>query len=323
MKFFLDLPIPNLSKKIVFNEPLFLIGSCFTEHIGSKLSSLHFPVMQNPHGILFDSLAIARAIDDYINKRIYSEADLFLLNDVWNSWNFHTSYSDPIKSNCLEKINHSIGLSHEFLKSSKWLVITLGSAFSYSLNENGNSVANCHKANQSIFTKNLKSVASLEILWTQLISKIKIFNPSINIVFTVSPVRHIRDGVIENNRSKARLIEIVHQFVNNRDIFYFPAYEYQIDILRDYRFYDIDFVHPNFAATEYIFNRFIDWFLHPSEKELFESMRSLRDAMNHRPRHPGTALHKQFLLQHLEKSKLLQKNYSFFDLKKEITYFSQ
>lgn len=322
MSFFLDIPLKKAAKNFSYKDPLFLIGSCFTEHIGNKLHQLHFNIQQNPHGILFDSYAIVHALHDYMQKRSYNDDSLFYQNDLWNSWAFHSQFSSPYKAESIAKINASIVGAHEHLKQSKWLVITLGSSFSYWHHGISSFVANCHKVNQTAFQKTLVDIIDLQTLWKNTLADLFAFNPQLHIIFTISPVRHIRDGVIENNRSKARLLETVHSLVNNESVFYFPAYEYQIDILRDYRFYDIDLVHPNFAATEFIMDRFIDLFFLDSEKDLLEEMKQLRSAYNHRSMHPDTTAHQMFKEKQLTKSRLLQKKYPFLNLNKEIEFFS-
>lgn len=323
MKFFLDLPIPETNSSFSFKDALFLIGSCFTEHIGSKLHALHFNTLQNPHGIMFDSYAISQALDDYMAKRKYTEEELFYLNDVWNGWNFHSQFSSPDKHKTLQQINESIEQAHAFLKESNWIVITLGSAFSYQLTETKQPVANCHKANQSLFKKELIPSLQLTGLWKTTLNKLSAFNPGIKVMFTISPVRHIRDGVVENNRSKSQLISTVHALTNNENVFYFPAYEYQIDVLRDYRFYDIDLVHPNFAATEYIIERFFDWYLDKNDLVLLKEMKELRAAFNHRPMHEETNAHQNFMNTYKEKCRMLHNKYPFLNLEKELKYFSQ
>jgi hypothetical protein len=323
MKFFLDLTIPESNKSFSYKDAIFLIGSCFTEHIGSKLGSLRFNTLQNPHGILFDSYAISHALEDYINQQTYRDTDLFHLHDVWHSWHFHSLFSSSDKENALNKINTSISSGHQFLKNAQWIIITLGSAFSYRLVDSGMPVGNCHKANQSKFNKALIPATQLIDLWNQTLNKLMAFNPGLNILFTISPVRHIRDGVVENNRSKAQLISTIHALINQKNIFYFPAYEYQIDVLRDYRFYDIDLVHPNFAATEYIIDRFFDWFLDKNDVVLLKEMKALRAAFNHRPMHEKTAAHKDFMQVYKQKCMMLHNQYPFLNLEKELSYFSQ
>jgi hypothetical protein len=151
-----------------------------------------------------------------------------------------------------------------------------------------------------------------------------VFNPNLRIIFTVSPVRHIRDGVTENNRSKARLIEVVHNLVNKFDqLYYFPAYELVIDVLRDYRFYDIDMVHPNYPATEFVMEKFIQSCIDEPSRQLMEEVKKIVIARKHKAFQPSTHAHRQFLLLHLEKAKDLQKRYPFLNLDEELVYFNQ
>jgi hypothetical protein len=149
------------------------------------------------------------------------------------------------------------------------------------------------------------------------------FNPNLKFIFTVSPVRHIRDGVVENNRSKARLIEVVHYLVSKFETaHYFPAYELVIDVLRDYRFYDIDLVHPNYPATEYVLEKFSETCIDPGTREIMQEVKKIVAARMHRAFQPETKAHGQFLKSHFEKAVALQKKYPFLDLKEEIRYFS-
>ena len=155
------------------------------------------------------------------------------------------------------------------------------------------------------------------------ISELMLFNPKLKIIFTVSPVRHIRDGVVENNRSKARLIEAVHNLVNKFDrVYYFPAYELVIDVLRDYRFYDIDMVHPNYPATEFVLEKFIQSCIDEPSQQIMEEVKKIVTARKHKAFQPSTNAHKQFLQAHLEKTKGLMKRYPFLDFNEELEYFS-
>ncbi|NDH07263.1 GSCFA domain-containing protein, partial [bacterium] len=232
---------------------MLLLGSCFTEHIGEALKEWKFQVRQNPHGILFGPDAICQALTDYIKGRVYCADDLFFLNECWHSWHHHSRFSATDPEETLERINGSIRENNEFLQQADWLILTLGSSFTYKLTEHaalgglksGDSVANCHRAPSDWFRKEMMSVADIQSGLLKTISAIRSFNPNLKVLFTISPVRHIRDGVVENNRSKARLIQVVQSITEEvADCYYFPAYEYVIDVLRDHRFYDIDLVHP-------------------------------------------------------------------------------
>jgi hypothetical protein len=308
-----------------------LIGSCFTEHIGNKLQELKFNVLQNPNGILFDPQSVAASLVSYIDNRQYGADDLFYLNELWQSWQHHSIFSHVDREECLRHINQSQNAAHAFLKKTSCVVITLGSSFSYRLTDvaavvsqkiNGEPVANCHRAPAQWFRKHLMSIDEINAALDNCLHRLFHFNPGLQVIFTVSPVRHIRDGVVENNRSKARLIEVVHHLVNKFDrLHYFPAYELVIDVLRDYRFYDIDMVHPNYPATEFVLEKFIQSCIDEPSQKIMEEVRKIVIARKHRPFQPATNAHRQFLLAHLEKAKDLQQRYAFLNLGDEIKYF--
>lgn len=329
MDFMVNIDIKSLPSPINYNDKILLIGSCFTEHIGNTLQELKFPVLQNPNGILFDPASVCKSLVRYIQNREYTEKDLFYLNEVWNSWEHHSRFSHPDAAVCLQLMNEACQQAHDFLKEANWVIITLGSSFSYRLTEQaggktGEGVANCHRAPAQWFNKHLLAIDETVTLLDNCYHQLKRFNPNLNILFTVSPVRHIRDGVVENNRSKARLIEAVHHIVNKFDgLYYFPAYELVIDVLRDYRFYDIDLVHPNYSATSFVLDKFAESCIDPASRQLMQEIKKIVIARKHKAFQPSTQAHQQFLATHLEKVKALQDRYPFLDLAKEAAYFSQ
>ena len=338
MEFQIPVNISKPGKQITYRDKILLTGSCFTEHIGNTLEELKFSVLQNPNGILFDPISVCKSLVSYIQNKQYTEDDLFELNEVWHSWQHHSRFSNINKKKAVHLINESQQRAHKFLKEADWIIITLGSAFFYLLtkfsesskvfplgrNLEGASVANCHRAPAQWFNKHLleidEIISALDNCYHQLMN----FNPKLNIIFTVSPVRHIRDGIIDNNRSKARLIEAVHHIVNKFDgLYYFPAYELVIDILRDYRFYDIDMVHPNYMATEFVLEKFAETYINEESQQLMQDVKKIIIARKHKAFQPETKAHQQFLLSHFEKTKMLQEKYSFLNLKEELIYFSQ
>jgi len=325
MKLMLDVDIKSPSEKITYSDKIFIIGSCFTEHIGRRLEELKFRVVQNPNGILFDPLSVTKSLNSYVDLKAYEQKDLFYLNELWQSWNHHSMFSGTNSESVLLNINISQRKAHEHLKQSSWLIITLGSSFSYQLQEEENlPVANCHRAPGQWFKKHLLSTEETVAVLTETIEKLKAFNPALNIIFTISPVRHIRDGVVENNRSKARLIEAVHELVDKYEhCWYFPAYELVIDILRDYRFYDVDLVHPNYAATEFVFEKFEESFIEEETRKLMEEVKKISNGYKHKPFQPETKSHESFLKNSFEKVKLLQEKLPQLDFSRELTYFSK
>ncbi|HEY0059230.1 MAG TPA: GSCFA domain-containing protein [Flavisolibacter sp.] len=339
MDFMLQFTPEKAERLIRHGEKILSVGSCFTEHIGNALSSLKFEVLQNPNGILFDPVSVARSITSYIRNERYGAEQLFRQGEIWNAWTHHSRFSGPDKEEVLARINRSQEQAHQFLKEASWLIITLGSSFSYRLNgttytaeaagaahlpglqEAG--VANCHRAPAQWFRKHLLSIDETVAQLDNMIHQLFRFNPSIQIIFTISPVRHIRDGVVENNRSKARLLEAVHHLVGKFDrLFYFPSYELVIDILRDYRFYSEDMVHPNYLATEYVLEQFIRTFMSDETAVLVKEIKKLNVARKHAPSHPSTEAHKRFMSIYLEKTRQLQDQYPVLNLGEELVYFS-
>lgn len=320
-----DTLVPIFSKsstKIDYSCPLFFTGSCFSQNISFHLSQRKFNVLSNPSGILFDTLSIERSLGEICDQKKYSEKDLFLFNELFGSWNHHTSFSDTNQENTLASINDSIIIAHDFIKNSKQIIITLGSAFSYYHIDEEKYVANCHKVPQTHFRKELISIDKILISLENIYSILKRINPEIKLMLTISPVRHLRDGVIDNNRSKARLIEAIHLFIQNHpEIYYFPSYEIVIDVLRDYRFYDIDFAHPNYLATQIVFDYFKEMCIDPHCYDAMDKFYSLHLAMNHRTKHPGTSAHIKFLESNLSKAKEYANTFPHLNFEQESMYF--
>lgn len=324
MNFFTNIDIKPLSSPITYHDKILLMGSCFTEHIGNNLKELKFKTLQNPNGILFETTSVCSSIVSYLQNKQYTSNNFFYYNELWQSWNHHSRFSNPSQEFCLEKINASQTDAHHFLKDADWLIITLGSSFVYQLKETGQFVANCHKAPAQWFEKYLISIDEQITMLDNAMHQLFYSNKNIKIIFTISPVRHLRDGVVDNNRSKARLLETVHHLVNKFDrLFYFPAYELVIDVLRDYRFYDIDLAHPNYAATQFVMEKFQDYAFDESTIQLSKEIKQLTIAKNHKPFHAGSKLHQQFLKQQLERAKVLAKEHSYIDLNEEFDFFGK
>jgi len=324
MSYTLQFEAKHLSKKIKHSDQVFLIGSCFTEHMTDYLNHAGFNTLSNPHGILFNPLSVTKSMDAYVNCEHKKAADLFYLNELWNSWDHHTRFSDIDKETALNEMNAAIDKAHAYIKQCDWLIITLGSAFQYHLIENKYPVANNHRAPGQWFEKELLSIATIQQALTESLEKVKAINPSIEIIFTISPVRHIRDGVVENNRSKARLIEVVHNLTNKYNyMHYFPAYELIIDVLRDYRFYDIDLVHPNFAATAAVWESFKNSCIEPLAFELMNSIEQLFRASRHKSRFPATEAHQNFIAQQIALANQLKKSHPYLKMEQLIAEFEQ
>jgi hypothetical protein len=335
MEFQLPIHFASLPQPIGYGDKILLTGSCFTEHIGNALRDWKFDTLQNPNGILFDPASVAASLVSYIRPHRYVKEDLIFLNELWQSWQHHSCYSHPDADSCLRGINESQQRAHDFLGKARWLIITLGSAWSYRLSDQADAglrhgvatdipaVANCHRAPGQTFHKHLMTIEEINAALDGCLHQLFYFNPGLRVIFTVSPVRHIRDGVVDNNRSKARLIESVHHMVGKFDrLFYFPAYELVVDVLRDYRFYDIDMVHPNYAATAYVLEKFIQHCIDEPGRRLLEEVKKIVTARRHKPFQPSTQAHRRFMEDYRQKTVELARQYPFLDLTEELGYFS-
>lgn len=328
MKFHYEFPIKKMERPIDHQQSLLMMGSCFTENIGDLLRQYKFRVMENPNGILFNPVSVAEAIQLYIQPEMVQEADLFCLNEAWHSWKHHSRFSGITAATTVQQINAAVADAHAFLKKADCLMITLGSAWVYELTEKapgyipGKVAANNHKAPADWFQKRLLGAAETLLLLQNMLVHLLEFNPKLQIIFTISPVRHLREGVIENNRSKAVLIQAVHDLVSLSDqCYYFPAYELVIDDLRDYRFYAEDLVHPNYHATRYVWEKFTEACLSEPSRELLKLIREINLAHQHRPFHDTTDIHRAFLQKYVGITAQLMKAHPELDFAAELHYF--
>jgi len=332
MDFRTILDIKTFAQRIHYGQKMLLTGSCFTEHISRYLTESKFNTLENPNGILFNPVSIADAIVGYIEQRKYSKEDLFNFNESWNSWDHHSRFSHYDAVAAVQQINEAQQQAHEFLKTADWLIVTLGSAFAYEWIGNdvllyppsrrSIVVANCHKVAADKFRKRLLTVEEVLTALDHVMHRIFLFNAKIKIIFTISPVRHLRDGFIENNKSKAVLIQAIHHIVEKFEkLYYFPAYELVIDDLRDYRFYAEDMVHPNYMATDYVWEKFTAACIDPSCYNLMKEMQKINAAINHRAFNPDSAAHQQFLQTHFKKVQALQQQYPQLNFSEELHFF--
>jgi hypothetical protein len=327
MKFKLTLEAKPSKHSIGYGDKLMLIGSCFTENIGSKFTAHLFTVKENPYGILFNPVSVSNTLTEIMEAKKYTIADLFQLNELWHSWQHHSRFSAVDSSTALTKMNASIQEAHVFLKSANRLVITLGSAWLYHLTQKaplgqGQVVANNHKAPADWFYKTLMQPGKLLENLQKLVAQLQAFNPGLHITFTISPVRHLREGLIENNRSKAVLIHAVHELVgSNEKVDYFPAYEYVMDDLRDYRFYAEDLVHPNFAASGYVWEKLVETYMHANTQAVMKQVAELQLALQHKPFFEGSIEHQKFLHACVHKTTALIEAHPALPLQPHLAFF--
>lgn len=273
-------PLKNLFN---YNTGIFMVGSCFSENVFTKLQSHKFNVLSNPSGIIYNPVSISQCICRLIEHKAYTDDELFIHDGVYRSFDHHTSFTDSDKCITLGKINTSFTSAQEFLHRSNLVIITLGSSFVYELRDNQRIVANCHKLPDSKFTRRLLTIDEISDSLNCSTDALLKVNPAIQIIFTVSPVRHLRDNAHENCVSKAHLIASINQLQNSyRQVSYFPSYELMIDELRDYRFYKADMVHPSDVAIDFIWNRFCRFCFDNKTLDFIKMYQPVLASMNHR-----------------------------------------
>ncbi len=328
MKFHYEFDVKKITSPITHQHKIMMMGSCFTENIGQLLTTNKFTLLENPNGILFNPVSVTDSINSYIHHLLMSENQLFCLNETWHSWKHHSKFSGLTPLAAIDKINASTNAAHHFLQQADYLFITLGSAWVYELTNLATNpskdvvAANNHKAPANWFNKRLLTAHETSSILQQMLTQLFHFNPSIKVIFTISPVRHLREGVVENNRSKAVLIQAVHEVVHQfNQLYYFPAYELVIDDLRDYRFYAEDLVHPNYHATQYVWEKFSTACIHPNTQVLMQQIQEINLAYQHKPFNAETAIHQAFLAKYAQITVDLMKCNPEVDLTKENHYF--
>lgn len=269
---------------IQHQDGIMLNGSCFSENLGNLFRRCRFNVDINSHGIIYNPESLAGAFDDLLNQKVYNEDDLIFHNGVFHSVHHHGRFSNAVSEVVLESVNSAIESSAEFLRKSKLIFVTFGSAWIYRLKETNKVVANCHKLPGSDFSKSLMTHLDIEQRWRELFIQLFKLNDNLKVVMTVSPVRHWRDGFMENQISKAHLLIAASKLTDEfRNVSYFPSYELLMDDLRDYRFYNQDMLHPNELAIEYVWKKLSDWCFDDKTKMLLTKIEPLIKFIEHKP----------------------------------------
>ncbi len=295
MKFSTPVTFFSVQQSISHDAKLLILGSCFAENMGEKLTYNKFNTIVNPFGIIYNPISIAKSLAHILNESTFKEDDLLFFNDKWLSLQHHGSFSNSNKAECLQTINQSINSSNKQLKKANYLFVTFGSAWVYEHEKHG-LVANCHKIPAKHFTKRLLKVEEIVAAYTSLIKNVKSSNADINIVFTVSPVRHAKDGLWENNLSKAVLHLSIKELIENFDnCTYFPAYEIVMDELRDYRFFKDDLVHPTNLAVNYVWEKFAMSYFSKETIVLMGNIQKIKQAATHKPFNFNSEKHQQFI----------------------------
>lgn len=315
MQFTTKVPVEKSIKPITYESKIMALGSCFAENIGKKFDYFKFQNITNPFGIIFNPVSIEKLINRIVNKTEFTENDIFFHNEQWHCFEVHSELSNPNKESFLNTLNELIDSTNKQLHDSTHIIITLGTAWVYRFIETNSLVANCHKVPQKQFTKELLSVDDITKSLETIINQVKSINSKATLIFTVSPVRHIKDGFMENTQSKAHLISAIHA-INRQPLttnhqpptnYYFPSYEIMMDELRDYRFYAEDMLHPNQTAINYIWEKFQDVWISTEAFKTMDIVDTIQKGMSHKPFNPSSKAHQDFLLK-LESYKLEVQN---------------
>lgn len=312
MEFITKIEIPRSAFTLSHQDKLIMFGSCFAENIGELLLQNKFDVNLNPFGILYNPSSISESINRILDKKLFTNEDIFEYRGLYQSFSHHGRFSDVDKDKCLEKINASLQTAITGIFEADFLFITFGTSYVYELKENSKIVGNCHKLPSSSFSRYRLSIDTIVRDWTILIERLKENNPTLKIIITVSPIRHLKDGAHENQLSKSILLLAVDRLCGRFDnVFYFPSYEIVLDELRDYRFYGEDMIHPNNLAIKYIWNKFSETFFSKETHLIIKEWNKISAAINHRPINQNTQDYKHFLNQTILKLDTFKTKYPY------------
>ena len=308
MEFRTQIPIQKQKDNLInYHSNILLLGSCFSENIGYKFQYYKFKNTVNPFGILFHPKAIEVFLERVVSQRIYLEDDLVFQNEQYHCFDSHSSLSNSNKNVLLNDLNEILKTVYLEIIQSSHLIITLGTAWVYKYIEQNKVVANCHKIPQKEFSKQLLSVSEITNSLKNIEVLVRKLNSSVKIIYTVSPVRHLKDGFIENQQSKSNLLSAINEYLLKSKSSYFPSYEIMMDDLRDYRFYKSDMLHPNQVAIDYIWEQFQKaWFL-DNTKPIMKKVTTIQKGMAHKPFNISSEAHISFLNKlELKKEELLK-----------------
>lgn len=304
--------IPHSTLKISYEDKIMTLGSCFAENIGKKMNAVYFLTDVNPFGVLYNPISISNSIELLLQNKIFTVDDIFENQSIWQSFSHSSQFSNPSAEACLNVINSQVELSGNFIRQTNILMITFGTAWVFEEVKSGRVVSNCHKLPAKEFVRRRLTVTEIVIEYQILIIRLQTLFPNLQILFSVSPIRHWKDGAHENNISKSILLlaidEIQKQFEH---VHYFPAYEIQMDELRDYRFYAADMLHPSDVAVDYIWNRFSETYFSLQTQQLKFQIEQYNADLAHRPIHPESEEFKKFQQKILERKTKIMSEYPF------------
>lgn len=308
---------PN-SSAICHSDKLMLLGSCFAENIGKLLLDNKFQCDVNPFGILYNPLSIAEAVRELAVQKRYTPDDLHHAEGYWFSLMHHSSFNSSDADKCLQAINERIEKGADQLSQTGWLLFTWGTAWVYTWKEDGQIVGNCHKLPERMFTRRMLEVDEIVHEYSLLLNRLHERNPKLNVLFTVSPVRHAKDGMHGNQLSKAVLLLAIDKLCATLPFcHYFPSYEIMMDELRDYRFYADDMLHPSQLAVNYIWERFSETFFTDDTRSFIRQWEEVKKGLAHRPFNPESENYRMFLSQILLKLERLKEKFPYLEVQNE------
>ncbi|MBK9735459.1 MAG: GSCFA domain-containing protein [Saprospiraceae bacterium] len=323
MDFRTILNIGPSDNKIDHGCKFLLIGSCFSQNIGLRLKHNKFDCLVNPFGTIFNPVSIAKVITRACKNDKINLNDLIVSQDIYVHSEYHSQLSDVNPEVTSYKINEAIGQTYEYLSDTNIIFITLGTSTAYRSLLTGEIVANCHKIPAASFKKVDISIEESFYILKEMISEVKLLNPKIRVIFTISPVRHTKDGIIQNSRSKAKLVETICRLQDSDEsIEYFPAFEWMMDDLRDYRFYEKDLIHPNEIAIDYLWEKFCHHFFDPETIIINKKIENLMHSIHHRPLNPASENHRAFINQLIHEIENLKLLHSFIHFDEELAELS-
>lgn len=319
MIFRTEINLPESKHKINFKSRLMMLGSCFTENIGKRLFWHKFKILINPFGIIYNPVSVKKSLSFIIKKTEFTNIDIEHHNGLWFSFYHHSRFSHHDKNICLTNINTELQNAVDWLPLTTHLFITFGTAWVYKLKKTGKIISNCHKLPSNQFKRVLLGVDDVVNIYDALIKQISEIAPQINIVFTVSPVRHWKDGAEGNQLSKSVLILAVNELKNRfENVSYFPSYEIMMDDLRDYRFYDEDMLHPNKIAVDYIWKKFSNRYFDNKTISAISDINKTKQALAHKPFNTKTEVYQKFIEKTQQKIKLISEKYPEIDFSDEL-----
>ena len=317
MDFRTQTEITPLTPRLRHSDKVLVMGSCFAEHIGARLSRMKFRTSVNPYGVLYNPLSIATGLERLIERRPFETKELHEFPDGgWNTWMHHSQYSMPDREEAQEHINAQFAKAAELLTEADVLMLTLGTAWVYRLAGTGEVVGNCHKVAERQFRRERLTAQEIVAVLSSVLDRAFGMNPKLRVVFTVSPVRHLKDGLHGNQLSKATLLLAVDELCRTMPerCYYFPAYEIVMDELRDYRFYADDMAHPSAQAIGYVWECFVEHCIDDEAQQFMAQWEKIARAMEHRPFQPDSEQHRRFVEQTKAKVAALKERHPYIEV---------